>query len=76
MNDINEPYAGIVCVQSGIDGIAPCGKVDLSQGQYNRQMSAENSTWFCPNCGGYAVFDDGRFEQLQEKIFATEEQYR
>jgi hypothetical protein len=33
-----------------------CGRVELSQGQYNLQMARANSLWRCPNCGNTAAF--------------------
>ena len=62
----DEDYAGIICVRSGVDGCPPCGKVDITRGQYLRQIHDPDSTWFCPHCGGNAVFDDDRFEEIQE----------
>lgn len=59
-----KPYAGVVCRGGHGEGIPACGNVDISQAEYDRQMDNPNRGC-CPRCGGYADFDDERFEELQ-----------
>jgi uncharacterized protein with PIN domain len=42
-----------------------CGKVYLTQEEYNYQMSRPNRTWICPKCGGFdAYWDDDNYESF------------
>lgn len=35
-----------------------CGLVFLTDAQYAQQLASPNSSWFCPNCGSSARWDD------------------
>lgn len=52
------PFAGVVC--------RTCGPVDITEAEYDRQMDRPDSSWVCPKCGGFAGFDDERFEELMD----------
>lgn len=53
------PYAGVIC--------SACGKVDMTEAEYLRQMQYPGRRWRCPDCGIDADFDDDRFEQLLDQ---------
>lgn len=59
-------YAGIICHGDSVPGQQPCGRVDITESQYDAQMNRPDSLWCCPNCGSTADFDDDRFEELHE----------
>lgn len=61
----DKPYAGVICRGGHGEGIPACGKVGLTQREYERQMDRPDRGWHCPRCGGLADFDDERFEELQ-----------
>lgn len=61
----DKPYAGVICRGGHGEGIPACGKVGLTQREYDRQMDRPDRGWHCPRCGGLADFDDERFEELQ-----------
>ena len=58
------PFAGVVCRGNPGQGFPGCGKVDIDEREYDRQMAKPNSLWCCPHCGELAAFDDARFEEL------------
>jgi hypothetical protein len=55
------PYAGVCCLDQ-------CGKQDIDERDYDWQMAHPDRSWLCPVCGGYANFDDERFEELHPDI--------
>lgn len=57
---MNAPYAAIICRNN-----PSCGNVDIDEREYEHQMDYPNRGWCCPRCGGYADFDDTRFEEIQ-----------
>ena len=61
----DKPYAGVICRGGHGEGLPACGKVGLTQREYDRQMDRPDRGWHCPRCGGLADFDDERFEELQ-----------
>lgn len=63
----NKPpaYARVNCLRRPEDSedMARCGAVDLTEAQYERQLSMSNRTWRCPVCMSEAWFDDEYFER-------------
>ena len=55
------PWA-VYCFEGPIEGYPGCGKVYLTEHQYDVQMSAANKSWRCPNCGQEANWDDENYE--------------
>lgn len=49
------------------DGVAEdlpsCGKVFLTESEYDAQMERPNSLWKCPFCGASAQWDDENYEK-------------
>jgi len=39
-----------------------CGSVVIGYGNYRDQMRQANARWYCPQCGGFASFDDENYE--------------
>ncbi len=71
---IIEPISGDVSHISpktpfAIDCYGDCGKVYLSEEEYDRQMMAVDSTWKCPICRCEAYFDDDNFEDNAESWY-------
>lgn len=60
-----KPYAVIRCHGDSVPGYC-CGKVNLTEEQYNAQMQRPDSVWACPNCGSNATFDDAAFERIHD----------
>jgi hypothetical protein len=61
------PYA-IICSGDPDIGHNGCGKVYLTDAEYDRQMMAADQTWRCPVCQfGLAQFDDENFESFDTK---------
>lgn len=56
-------YAVVRCRGDSVPGYC-CGSVNLTEEQYDAQMSRPNSLWCCPNCGSTATFDDAAFERI------------
>lgn len=53
------PYRyGVVCHGDSVPGQEPCGHVELSAGQYAKQLGRPDSLWYCPRCGSTADWDD------------------
>jgi hypothetical protein len=44
------------------------GKVELSDQQYEDQMSAPDSRWVCPECGNIAQWDDDTYEAYLDSL--------
>ena len=42
------------------------GSVELTEEQYEAQMLEPDACWFCPQCGGRALWDDDVYEQWLE----------
>lgn len=59
---MSDAYARVICWGDSIEGQEPCGKVTLSEHEYDRQMSRPDIGWWCPHCGSNAWFDDDYFE--------------
>lgn len=65
MADRERKFAAVDCHGDSVDGQEPCGLVEISFGEYERQMARPNALWCCPNCGSTATYNDRRSEQLQ-----------
>ena len=48
-----------------------CGPVILGYGRYRDQLGRPDASWFCPVCGGYAVFDDETYENYSKEDDVT-----
>lgn len=57
---IPTPYA-VLC--NGDNRFSGCGKVYLTQSEYNLQMNHPNYTWRCPKCKQEAYWDDDNYEK-------------
>lgn len=44
-----------------------CGPVILGYGRYRDQLARPDAGWFCPTCGGDAIFDDKTYENYPGK---------
>lgn len=66
-SNIVSDYAAVVCNGDVIDGhpttSRSCGRVLLSEPEYERQMRKADLLWSCPKCGSTALFDDGYYEE-------------
>lgn len=65
MGDRERAFAVVRCAGDSIPGQQPCGPVELSFAEYERQMARPNRGWDCPHCGSSATYDDVRSERLQ-----------
>lgn len=61
------PYAAVFCRGGIFDSTASCGRVDIDEAEYLRQMDRPDRFWQCPACGSDADYDDDRSEQLQQQ---------
>jgi len=43
-----------------------CGPVVLGYGKYRDQLARPDAGWFCPVCGGDAIFDSETYETYQD----------
>lgn len=41
-----------------------CGKVFLTEREYNNQMLMPDARWCCPNCNSEAEWDDDNYESF------------
>jgi rubrerythrin len=48
-------YARLIC--------GAHGAIDISETEYDRQLSRPNARWSCPRCGDVCAFDDEYFEE-------------
>jgi hypothetical protein len=55
-------YAAVICHGNSVPGQSPCGRVEIDEAEYSRQMDRPDAFWCCPNCGSTADFDDAYFE--------------
>lgn len=46
---------GVICSE--------CGPQGLTKREYDKQMNRPDAGWVCPECGGYASWDDDRYEK-------------
>jgi len=56
-------FAAVRCHGDSIPGQEPCGLVEISEQEYERQMNRPDSLWCCPHCGSTATFDDDDYEE-------------
>lgn len=61
------PHAAVHCLGGLFDSTTSCGRVDIDEAEYTRQMAMPDRLWQCPKCGNDADFDDYRFEQLERE---------